>query len=111
MYVSAKKVLKCTRHDITSEEYYSRRDADFNYNAKNDRKIKTASEKLFKFNGKISVDNWIEYSSHFMTANPLVHEYFEGSYPEHISEIVEAVRKSKTIRVYDYTVNFKNLML
>lgn len=46
-------------------------------------------------NGNISVDTWIEFTSHFMTQNPLVNEYFEGEYPQHISEMLEVVRKNK----------------
>ncbi len=82
-------------HLYTAEEYYSRRESDFNYNLKNRVKIKTVSQKLFKMNGNISVDTWIKFSSHFMTGNPLVIEYFEGKYPDAISEIIETIRKSK----------------
>lgn len=82
-------------HLYSPDEYYERRDSDFNYNAKHDLKIKSASEKLFKLNGDIPVDTWIEFSSHFMSGNPLVIEYFEGKYPDRISEILDAVRKSK----------------
>jgi len=82
-------------HFYTADEYYSRRDSDFNYNSKNSHHIKTASEKLFKFNGVVSVDTWIEFSSHFMTANPLMIEYFEGKYPDRITEMLEAVRNNK----------------
>ena len=79
-------------HFYTQEEYYDRRDSDFNYNSKNDVKIKTLSEKIFKFNGKIGIEFWIEFLGHFMTGNPLVIEYFEGKYPEHIENII---RKNK----------------
>lgn len=82
-------------HFYTPDEYFTRRDSDFNYNLKNDVQIKTNSEKLFKMNGNISVDTWIEFTSHFMTQNPLVNEYFEGEYPQHISEMLEVVRKNK----------------
>ena len=79
-------------HFYTPEEYYERRDSDFNYNSKNSHHIKTDSEKLFKMNGIVNVDTWIEFSSHFMTGNPLVFEYFEGKYPDRISEMLEAVK-------------------
>ena len=39
--------------------------------------------------------NWIDYSGHFMSGNPLVFEYFEGKYPEHIIQMLERVRKNK----------------
>lgn len=79
-------------HFYTEEEYYKRRDADFNYNNKNQSKIKTLSQKLFKMNGKVSVDTWIEYCSHFYSGNPLMIEYFSGAYPKHILEMLEMVR-------------------
>lgn len=73
-------------HLYSHDEYFKRRDSDLNYNFKSERKIKASSEKLFKFNGRIKVETFVEYSSHFMTGNPLVHEYFEGKYPDFISE-------------------------
>lgn len=79
-------------HFYTETEYYNRRDSDFNYNNKSQRHIKTLSEKLYKMNGQIGVNTWIEFSSHFLTGNPLVFEYFEGKYPKHIDEILEKVR-------------------
>lgn len=81
-------------HFYTEEEYYIRRDFDLNYNSKNLFKIKTTSEKLFKFNGNISIDSWIEYTSQFMTKNPLVIEYFDGSYPEHVDVAIKAFTKN-----------------
>lgn len=82
-------------HFYTADEYYQRRDSDFNYNNKSDHKIKTISEKLFKVNGDLDVDTWIEMSSHFMTGNPLVHEYFEGKFPEVISNYLTAIRNGR----------------
>lgn len=82
-------------HFYTPDEYYIRRDSDFNFNSINSNHIKTASEKLFKMNGIVSVETWIKFSSHFMTANPFVVEYFEGKYPDNITDILEAVRKNK----------------
>lgn len=82
-------------HFYKETEYYSRRESDFNYNNKSQNHIKTLSEKLYKMNGQISVDTWIEFSSHFFTGNPLVFEYFEGKYPKHIDEMLEKVRLRK----------------
>ena len=79
-------------HFYTEEEYYARRKSDFNYNAKNSTHIKTLSEKLFKLNGVVSIEQWIEFTGHFLTGNSLVFEYFEGKYPDAISEILEKVR-------------------
>lgn len=83
-------------HFYTGDEYFRRRDSDFNYNSKNTYQIKTSSEKLFKLNGNIEVSRWIEFTSHFLTGNPLVIEYFEGKVPDDIVEVLEIMKKSKT---------------
>ena len=70
----------------TSDEYFARRDKNFNHKAKGTEQIKPNSIKLFKLNGKIDVDLWIEFISHFLSGNPLVMEYFSGEYPQHIKE-------------------------
>lgn len=82
-------------HFYTSEEYFERRDSDFNYNLKNSFKIKSRSEKLFKINGQIEVEIWRELSSHFLTGNPLIIEYFEGKYPDYVLNILEIIRQRK----------------
>ena len=79
-------------HYYTAEEYYGRRDSDFNYNTKESNQIKSQSEKLFKMNGVVDVETWIKFTSHFMTGNPLIFEYFEGKYPENIEEIICKMR-------------------
>ena len=81
-------------HFYKENEYLQRRDSDFNYNQKEKQQIKTLSEKLFKMNGNISVDMWITFTSHFMTGNPLVYEYFEGRFPPRILEILDRFRNS-----------------
>lgn len=81
-------------HFYTADEYFQRRDSDFNHNIKNDVKIKTLSKKLFKINGHLSIDNWSELSTHYFSGNPLVYEYFEGELPEKIQKIVEVFIKS-----------------
>lgn len=78
-------------HFYTEDEYFQRRDSDFNHNAKSTQ-IKTLSQKLFKMNGIIGIDTWIEFTSHFLTGNPLIFEYFEGKYPRHLQEILEKIR-------------------
>lgn len=82
-------------HLYNEEEYYERRDSDFNYNRKHNYYIKSNSRKLFKMNGKVSVDSWIKFSSQFLTGNPLIIEYFEGQYPEKLTEILEKIRRKK----------------
>ncbi len=83
-------------YTYNEEEYFERRDSDFNYNRKHDYYIKSNSRKLFKMNGKVSIDNWIQFSSHFLTGNPLIIEYFEGKYPDKITEILEKIRKNSS---------------
>jgi hypothetical protein len=85
-------------HFYTESEYYARRDTEFNYNSKKTTHIKTLSEKLFKMNGNIGIDTWIEFTSHFLTGNPLIFEYFEGEYPQYIKEMIEKVRLQKQVR-------------
>ena len=80
-------------HFYTESEYYARRDADFNYNAKGKSQIKTLSQKLFKMNGVVNTDTWIDFTSHFLTGNPLIFEYFEGQYPTYITDMLEKVRR------------------
>lgn len=82
-------------HFYTEDEYFQRRDSDFNYNDKADLKVKTLSRKLFKINGSLAKNDWIELTSQFFTGNPLVFEYFEGKLPDRIVEIVEKLRESR----------------
>lgn len=82
-------------HFYTADEYFARRDSDFNYNFKNLSQIKTYSEKLFKMNGVVKKETWIEFTSHFFTGNPLIFEYFEGQFPDHIQEMIEKVKHNK----------------
>lgn len=75
-------------HFYSEEEYYQRRDQDFNYNSKNAKHLKTLSQKLFKINGEIQTSDWVELTSHYLTANPLIIEYFEGKLPTYIADAV-----------------------
>lgn len=77
---------------FTEDEYFRRRDADFNITFKNLEHIKARSKKVFKLNGQLSVDLWVELCCHFFTANPLTFEYFTGAYPEHVADMVAKVR-------------------
>jgi len=77
----------------TEEEYAQRRESDFNYNLKSQARIKARSKKLFKFNGKLSTEHWVEFCSHFFTGNPLVFEYFTGNYPEHVADAINKLRE------------------
>jgi hypothetical protein len=72
-------------------EYFQRRDSDLNFNEKIGTHLKAKTYKLFKMNENVSIDTWITYTSHFCTGNPLVFEYFEGKYPDHIQEILNKI--------------------
>jgi hypothetical protein len=74
------------------DEYFARRDSNFRHNIKEDQKIKPVSIKSFKLNGSISVELWTKLSSHFFASNPLVHEYFSGSYPAYLVDTIERIR-------------------
>ncbi len=77
---------------LTAAEYQARRDSDFSMTYKTTQHVKPKSKKLFKLNGAIEVDDWVELSSHFFAANPLMFEYFNGAYPDHILNILEKLR-------------------
>ncbi|GHU86141.1 hypothetical protein FACS1894153_2630 [Bacteroidia bacterium] len=76
-------------HFYTEEEYYQRRDNDFNYNSKNSLQLKTLSQKLFKVNGQVATGEWINLVSHYLQGDPLIFEYFEGKLPDNILDTVE----------------------
>lgn len=82
-------------HFYTEEEYYQRRDSDFNYNNKNILQLKPLSQKLFKINGQISTEEWINLVSHYLQGDPLIFEYFEGKLPKDILDIVDKLSKYK----------------
>jgi hypothetical protein len=77
---------------LTEEEYFQRRDSDFNMTMKNSAHIKARSSKVFKINGPLKTADWVEFCCHFYAANPLTFEYFSGEYPKHITETLEKIR-------------------
>lgn len=77
---------------FTEEEYFQRRDSDFNMTMKNPEHIKARSSKVFKINGPLKTEDWVEFCCHFYTANPLTFEYFSGEYPKRVIEILETIR-------------------
>lgn len=83
-------------HHYIPDEYFHRRDMDFNVDNKSNSAYKAASVKLFKFNGAFSVDFWVKFSCHFLTGNPLIFEYFSGNYPNHVTEALERIRAKTT---------------
>lgn len=77
---------------FTEEEYFHRRDSDFNMTMKNPTHIKARSGKIFKINGPLKTEHWVEFCCHFYTANPLTFEYFSGEYPKRVTKILERIR-------------------
>lgn len=83
-------------HFYTPEEYKSRRDSDFNYIYKNTTTIKAKSKKIFRLDGKIPQNIWLDLTCHFFAGNPLIIEYFTGSYPQHVTKLIKKIRKNKS---------------
>jgi hypothetical protein len=79
-------------HFYDIEDYMNRRDSDFNYNRKNPNPIKARSLKLFRLDGRVSVETWMELTTHFLSHDPLIIEYFTGSYPEPLEQIRQRLR-------------------
>ena len=76
----------------SDDEYFQRRDSDFNMSAKSAEHIKARSKKVFKLNGPLDTSRWVEFCCHFYTANPLTFEYFTGVYPAHTAETLQKIR-------------------
>lgn len=77
---------------FTEDEYFQRRDSDLNMTMKNPAHIKARSSKVFKINGPLKTEKWVEFCCHFYAANPLTFEYFSGEYPIHITEVIAKIR-------------------
>jgi hypothetical protein len=77
---------------FTEEEYFQRRESDFNMTMKNPAHVKARSRKVFKINGSLRTEDWVEFCCHFFSANPLTFEYFSGEYPKHVTEALERIR-------------------
>lgn len=82
-------------HFYPPHDYKVMRDKDLNYNLKNTTHIKAPTKKIFCLNNDIPVDLWLEFTCHFFPHNPLIIEYFEGKYPDHLQETLNAIQKSK----------------
>lgn len=91
-------VANCFRHFdgaiqlFTEEEYFQRRDSDFNMTMKSSSHIKARSSKVFKINGPLRTEDWVKFCCHFYAANPLTFEYFSGEYPKHITDTLKRIR-------------------
>ncbi len=79
------------------DEYFQRRESDFNMNAKTTDHIKARSKKVFKLNGPINVETWVDLCCHFYTANPLTIEYFSKAYPANINDTLNKIRTRKAL--------------
>lgn len=62
---------------------------------KNPAHIKARSRKVFKINGSLATEDWVEFCCHFFAGNPLVYEYFDGNYPRYVDEALERIRASR----------------
>ncbi len=80
-------------HFYDIEEYMARRASDFNYNRKNLNQVKAKSKKLFRLDGRISVEIWMKLTTNFLAQDPLIIEYFTGEYPEPLEDIRRYLRK------------------
>lgn len=80
---------------LREDEYMLRREADFNMAYKNTRHVKPLSKKVFKLNGLLPTETWVELCGHFIAANPLMHEYFAGEYPESVSRVMAVIRANQ----------------
>lgn len=84
-------------HFYTHTEYMERRESDFNYTNKSTKPIKAKSQKIFKLDGKINKEVWVDLTGHFLTGNPLIIEYFTGQYPQYIIDKLTQIRSN----IYD----------
>ena len=82
---------------LTEKEYYQLFTENV-YETKNQKLIKAKSLKLFKINGQINIDLWQDFCCHFLSGNPLIHEYFTGKLPDNIEDaIIKLTKPSPTI--------------
>ncbi|EDU9245038.1 hypothetical protein R951_002007 [Salmonella enterica] len=80
-------------HFYTPSEYMARRDSDFNHPLKNKNLLKAKARKIFKLDGKITKNIWLEFTCHFFTGNPLIVEYFTGNYPQYV---IDGLNRART---------------
>lgn len=82
-------------HLYTKQDYIMRRDSDFNYSFKNINLVKAKAIKIFKLDGKITKDLWVDFTCHFFTGNPLIIEYFTGNYPQYIIDGLNRINETQ----------------
>jgi len=76
-------------HLYTKEECETRRKCHY---TTSNLSMKPRSVKLFKMNGSIQTEMWKDYCCHFCSGNPLLYEYFSGSLPAHVVDVVTKLR-------------------
>lgn len=81
-------------HFYQPADYTVMRDQDLDYNFKHAEQIKAPAIKLFKMDDHVPLETWLELTSQFFAHNPLIIEYFEGKYPDHLQETLNIIRKS-----------------
>lgn len=79
----------------SKQEYLTRRHLGFTSGNKS-KKTNEESIKLFKFNGNIDVNSFIEFSEYFFSMNPLIYEYFHDEYPPYIINMLSKLNKSNS---------------
>ena len=75
---------------LTPEEYMERKHSDFNFGK--EKCFKPEYRKLFKINGNLPLDDWMQLVSHFLHRNVFVFEYFQGSIPERLTKLIDDYR-------------------
>lgn len=83
-------------HFYTEQEYFQRRQNDYNHNNKNSLQLKSLSQKLFKVNGKVTTMEWVNLVSHYLSGNPLIFEYFGGKLPDYLLEKLELIKSKRS---------------
>src|SRR5690606_12328920 len=87
-------------HFYNSKDYEIRssREHHLGKNSRGATQIKGQSQKIFSVDSPMPVDMWVELSSLFLHANPLIHEYFNGKYPDstaqHLTRLSESNDKN-----------------
>jgi len=82
-------------HFYTHTEYIVRRDSDFNHGNKSNKLLKAKARKIFKLDGKVAKNLWLEFTCQFFARNPLIIEYFTGNYPQYVIDRLNRVRTSQ----------------
>ncbi|MHA1615678.1 MAG: hypothetical protein ACTSYJ_12600 [Candidatus Thorarchaeota archaeon] len=81
----------------SDEEYFLRRDRNFRQNVGQGNRVKAISEKAFKLNGHVATDLWVKLTSHYLSGDPLVLEYFTGTLPAHVIKALNRMRQQRDI--------------